>query len=61
MFAVLIFNCSLLDGTISSLKTKSSYFFLALPDLLYDLQLGPDPIHVGKNGSFHAHVLEKGH
>lgn len=61
MFAVLIFNCSLLDGTISSLKTKSSYLFLALPDLLYDLQLGPGPIHVHKNGSFHAHVLGKGH
>lgn len=57
-FAVLIFNCSLLDGTMSSLKNRSSNFFLALPDFLYHLQLGPDPIHMGKNGSVHARVLE---
>lgn len=52
VFAVLIFNCSLLGGTISSLKNKSSNFFLALPDLLYDFPLGPDPIHMGKNVRF---------
>lgn len=57
-FAVLIFNCSLLDGTMTSLKNRSFNFFLALPDFLYRLQLGPDPIHMGKNGSFHGHLLE---
>lgn len=57
MFAVLIFNRSLLDGTISSLKFLSN-FFLALPDLLYVFQLRPDPIPMGKNSSSHAHVLE---
>lgn len=59
-FAVLIFNCSPLDGTISRqvLKPGALKFFLALPDLPYDLQLGPVPTPISKNGSFHAHVLE---
>lgn len=57
---MLIFNYSPLDGTISRqvLKPGALKFFLALPDLSYDLQLGPVPTPVSKNGSFDAHVLE---
>lgn len=59
-FAVLIFNCSTLDGTVSRQVFKPRAVSSSHLNQIYHMtfQLGPAPTAIGKTSSFCVHVLE---